>query len=415
MELMIKVFALFLVKFIPSLKAYEAEEEKEDIFAKIPCPAFLIFDNAAYLADMTIELPCNCKPEEVNDVVWFYQKYLGHMNTRVLTDFNGTKFIDSAEIGLGSDIQNRFIIRLFSLVIFRSQHSDSGHYICGTSRGEFFYGYDVDIQEARSTAISKNDLHQAVKPGEPEKTKEYNVFTSFWDWTMCDRCDVRGEQTKVGFCYFQSQFLYSRYRRKIPSVASCGSASVPRRFKKKLQMKKAEYLVRSCITTCPPPSEVLTGEKSFLEILGFSSKTPTVAIQYHMHPVGYPLILACPGARPEHAVAWDKGEERLYRAEFMVGLNKTMRIYIDQGNNLHFRVVQKDDKGTYFCWLQGKKIAGFRLGVSIRSKHLRKITDPESIYAIRALLFTYMVFTAAFVMFQALKFFWYFFTCQMCS
>lgn len=45
--------------------SYEAPKDKQDVFAKKACPAFLIFFNTAYQAGATVELPCHCKPEAV--------------------------------------------------------------------------------------------------------------------------------------------------------------------------------------------------------------------------------------------------------------------------------------------------------------------------------------------------------------
>lgn len=45
--------------------SYEAPEDKQDVFARKACPAFLTFMNAAYLAGVTVELPCHCKPQQV--------------------------------------------------------------------------------------------------------------------------------------------------------------------------------------------------------------------------------------------------------------------------------------------------------------------------------------------------------------
>jgi len=99
------------------LSAYEAPEDKKDIFASRACPAFLVFDTAAFIAHMTIELACHCKPEETHSVVWYYQKQIGSMNTKVLTDFEGTMVVESSKVGRGSDLHSRFSIRLFSLLI----------------------------------------------------------------------------------------------------------------------------------------------------------------------------------------------------------------------------------------------------------------------------------------------------------
>lgn len=59
---------LLLLLFLlpcPEVWSYEAPEDKQDVFARRACPAFLTFTNAAYLAGVTLELPCCCKPEQV--------------------------------------------------------------------------------------------------------------------------------------------------------------------------------------------------------------------------------------------------------------------------------------------------------------------------------------------------------------
>uniref|UniRef100_W5N3H2 Family with sequence similarity 187 member A n=1 Tax=Lepisosteus oculatus TaxID=7918 RepID=W5N3H2_LEPOC len=386
---------VFLLGMPLHLSAYEAVQEEETIFAKKPCPAFLVFDNTAYLADMTIELPCSCKPEGVSSVVWYYQKHLGGEDAAALTDHNGTKVVDAAEIATGSDIRSRFSIRLFSLLIFRSRPADSGHYTCGTAGGQFFYGYDVDVQEAGKVSFSPE------LPGQwrgAAGTGPYRVFTGFWPWSVCDRCGVRGEQTRVGLCYLQTDYLYGRYRHSPPRVASCGSASVPRRFKEELQERRAELAVRRCLAACPPEPTLSPGEKSLLEFLGYGLKAPRVPVKYYTRPVGYPLVLACPNARPQHAVAWDKGRVRLYRSSYMEGLSNATRIYLDSGHHLHFRPLQLEDKGTYYCWLQGRVAAKVRLSVTMRSGVKRKLSDPESIYALKTILLSYTVFTILFVL-----------------
>lgn len=58
---------LFLLFLTPKAWSYEAPEDKQDVFARTACPAFLTFTNAAYLSGVTVELPCLCKPEQVRE------------------------------------------------------------------------------------------------------------------------------------------------------------------------------------------------------------------------------------------------------------------------------------------------------------------------------------------------------------
>ncbi|XP_065603690.1 Ig-like V-type domain-containing protein FAM187A [Cyrtonyx montezumae] len=372
--------------------------EKEDIFKRMVCPAFLMFDNAAYLADMTFELPCNCKPEEVSNVIWYFQKNMGGQETTILTDFSGNMVVDSGHIHVGSDVLKRFTIRMFSLIVFRAQVSDSGHYLCGTKKGDFFYGYDVDVQPSKGIKVAFLDIGQHVR--DDYTGKAFSLFTTFWDWTKCDRCGVRGEQRRIGLCYVQSTRLHPRYRTVLHNVTSCGSKAVPPGLQRSIRHRKPEVAIRSCMATCPQEDNPQEGVKAIYNVihkLGRKPWLPQVPTQFYKHPVGEDLVIACPGARPEHAVAWDKGSVRLYRSRYLVGVSKTMRIFIDHGNHLHIRRVDFDDKGTYYCWREGKLVAGLQLRVIYVAKRRRSLSDPETIYIIKAIGVSYVFIVAIFI------------------
>ncbi|KFQ07058.1 Ig-like V-type domain-containing protein FAM187A, partial [Leptosomus discolor] len=381
--------AAVLLCLVDALHAF-AIEEKADVFKRMACPAFLMFENAAYLADMTFELPCNCKPEEVSSVIWYFQKNMGSHKTRVLTDFAGTMIVDSGRIHTGSDMLKRFSIRMFSLILFRAQVSDSGHYLCGTKKGDFFYGYDVDVQPTSHITTAFVDRGQHVQDDYSEKL--FSLFTTFWDWTRCDRCGVRGEQRRIGLCYVQSAKLHPRYRTAVPNVTSCGSKAVPASFR--------EVAIRSCLTPClkkEAPKEGLQALSNVIAKLGKKPWAPRVPTQFHKQPIGSGLIMTCPGARPEHAVAWDKDSVRLYRSRYLIGVNKRMRVFIDHGNHLHIQRVQASDRGTYFCWREGEMVAGFRLSVFHQQQRRRSLNDPETIYAMKVIGISYIVISVIFI------------------
>ncbi|XP_072549729.1 Ig-like V-type domain-containing protein FAM187A [Salminus brasiliensis] len=407
-----RVFLLSVWTLCPSfLVAYQAPEDKEDIFTTRACPALLVFDSVAYLADMTIELPCHCKPEEALSVVWYYQKYLGTQDTRVLTDFSGTAIVDSSKVGRDVELRSRFSIRLFSLIVFRVQEDDSGHYVCGTASGEFFYGYDVDVQVVRRV-LFPSDLvrtnRRRASEAEQNLYKPFQMFMSYWPWSKCDRCGVNGEQTQVGLCYVMSQHLQVRYLRKSSNVTSCGSSAVPPRFGLANGDLGAELAVRSCHNPCSSKSTNVSPErKDLLDFLGYGDpKSPGLAVYYHNHPVDSDLVLSCPGTNPQHAVAWDKGSAPLYRTEFMEGLNRSSRVFIDVGHHLHFRPVRLEDKGSYFCWIQGEKAAEIKLGVYSRPGRMRRISDPESVFVLEAILMVYALLTAVFLLILSVRFIW---------
>ncbi|XP_077170025.1 Ig-like V-type domain-containing protein FAM187A [Paroedura picta] len=386
--------------------------EKEDIFKKTPCPAFLMFENAAYLADMSFELPCNCKPELATSVVWYFQKGMGSRQTRVLTDFDGTLIVDSSFIKVGSDMLKRFSIRMFSLIVFRVQVEDSGHYICGTKQGDFFYGYDVDVQASKGIGVAFADRNQ--HPQEDREETQFKVFTSFWDWTTCNRCDVRGEQRRIGLCYVKSSYLLRRYRTTTAEVASCGSNSIPRQFQGTLQHRKPEVVIRSCTKPCGKKKPSQKGEVSISDVIskiGEKPWVPEVPLQFHKQSLGSGLIISCPGARPEHAVAWDKDSTRLYLTSYLTGINGSMRVFIDHGNHLHIRFAQLSDRGTYYCWREGQMVAGFRLSVIYESRRRRSLDDPETLYAVKVIVTSYVLITVLFAVIHVVRCCLYAFRC----
>ncbi|NXG81248.1 F187A protein, partial [Baryphthengus martii] len=382
--------AALLLCLVDVLHAF-AVEEKEDVFKRTACPAFLMFDNTAYLADMTFELPCKCKPREVSSVIWYFQQNMGSHKTIVLTDFAGTRIVDSSHVRAGSDLLERFSIRTFSLIVFRAQVTDSGHYMCGTKEGDFFYGYDVDVQPSKLLTVAFVDRGQHVQ--DDRKEKLFTLFTTFWDWTRCDRCGVRGEQRRIGLCYLQSARLHPRYRTAVPNVTSCGSKAIPAHFGQPGRLRTPEVAIRSCLTPCVQkevPEEGVQAISNVISKLGEKPWEPRVPTQFHKQPVGSSLIIACPGARPEHAVAWDKNSVRLYRSRYLVGVNKSMRVFIDHGNHLHIQQVRIGDRGTYFCWREGEQVAGFRLSVTYPPRRRRTLDDPETIYALKAIGISYV-------------------------
>ncbi|XP_069732851.1 Ig-like V-type domain-containing protein FAM187A [Phaenicophaeus curvirostris] len=375
-----------------------AIDEKGDIFNRKACPAFLMFVNVAYLAGMTFELPCNCKPKDVLSVVWYFQKNMDSPKTTVLTDFSGNVVVDSSRIRTGSDILKRFSIRMFSLIVFQAQVMDSGHYLCGTEKGDFFYGYDVDVQPIKNIRVAFVDRNQHVQDDSTEKF--FSFFTAFWDWSRCDRCGVRGEQQRIGLCYVRSAKLHPRYQTAVPNVTSCGSKALPAHLQWSGHLRGPEIAIRSCLTPCRKkevPKEGVQAISDLISKLGAKPWLPRVPTQFHKQPVGSGLIITCPGARPEHAVAWDKESVRLYRSRYLIGVNKSMRIFIDHGNHLHIQQVQDDDEGTYYCWREGRMVAGFRLRVSYLPRRWRTFDDPETIYAVKVIGLSYLVICGLFI------------------
>ncbi|XP_012735481.2 Ig-like V-type domain-containing protein FAM187A [Fundulus heteroclitus] len=398
--------AFFLV-VCAEVWSYEAPEDKQDVFASRACPAFLSFTNAAYIAGVTVELPCHCKPQEVQSVVWFFRKHRGSSDeTKALTDYHGNKLLDTSQVPHSSDLRSRFSIRLFSLLIFRVGPSDSGLYICGSARKDFFYGYDLDIQEAPTLSFTPRFSEERRKKKRyrgslvTQSQPLYQVFISFQTWSVCDRCGVPGEQVRVGLCYIHSRFLHVRYRWANQTVASCGSEAVPVSFSRLKQGPKVE--VRRCEVTCPPEPPPPSKLVALMAFLGYSSASMPVpvAVFFLSHPADRVLALGCPGARPNMAVAWDQGSKAIYRTEETSGGNFSHfapRIKIDTGHHLVFHPAQTQDSGVYYCWLQGRRAAQIRLLVYLHLGDDSSVwSHPDFPAAIQVVLKSYAVMTALF-------------------
>ncbi|XP_053174076.1 Ig-like V-type domain-containing protein FAM187A [Scomber japonicus] len=344
-------------------------------------------------------------------VVWFFRKHLGgSKETRVLTDHHGNKLLDTSRVPHSGDLRSRFSIRLFSLLIFRAGPDDSGIYICGSTHKDFFYGYDLDVQQAHTLSltprlVSNSRDHKKLKErkGLGSNKPLYRVFTSFRAWSVCDRCGVPGEQVRVGLCYIHSNFLHVRFRRANQTVASCGSGAVPKAFSRLKESRAgAKMEVKSCEVTCekqaPPPSKL----HAFMAFLGYSSASMTaeVPVLYLNHPADRILALGCPGARPNMAVAWDRGSERIYRSEHLAGRNvdaTTPRLTIDTGHHLVFTPAKTQDSGIYHCWLQGRRAAEIRLLVYAHLGRGRSVmSHPDFLLAVKMVLKSYAAMTAVF-------------------
>ncbi|XP_068997857.1 Ig-like V-type domain-containing protein FAM187A [Embiotoca jacksoni] len=392
------------------LRSYEAEEDKEDVFSRRACPAFLTFSNAAFLAGVTVELPCHCKQHQVQSVVWFFRKHLGRSEeTQALTDHHGNKLLDTSEVSHNNDLRSRFSIRLFSLLIFRAGTSDSGVYICGSARRDFFYGHDLDIQEARTISFAprlapenmmrKREQNKTLGASQPL----YRVFTSFQSWSVCDRCGTPGEQVRVGLCYVHSRFLHVRYRRSNQTVASCGSGAVPRAFGQLKQSGAGARLeVKSCQMPCSSEAVLSSKIQSLMAFLGYrpASLPDKIKVSYLTHPVDTVLTMGCPGARPDMAVGWDRQSKPIYRREHLAGGNlsvATPRLTIDVGHHLVFQPAKLEDSGTYFCWLQGRR--AFQIQLLVYA-HLGRghsvMSHPDFPIAVKMVLNTYAGMTFLF-------------------
>uniref|UniRef100_A0A3Q3L7T2 Family with sequence similarity 187 member A n=1 Tax=Mastacembelus armatus TaxID=205130 RepID=A0A3Q3L7T2_9TELE len=374
---------LLLFLLYADVWSYEAPEDKQDVFAKRDCPAFLTFTNAAYLAGVTVELSCPCKPQQVHSVVWFFRKHLGSSReTRVLTDHLGNKLLDTSHVPHSGDLLSRFSIRLFSLLIFRVGPNDSGIYICGSANKDFFYGYDLDIQEVDTLSKTwERRRHGSAQP-------LFQVFTSFQPWSACDRCGVSGEQVRVGLCYISSRFLHVRYSGTNHTVVSCGSGGVPRAFGLLKQGRvRAKLEVKSCYNT---------HEKSHS-----ASQRVKVPVFYLNHPAYSVLVLGCPGAQPNMAVAWDHGSQPIYQSEHLAGGNLSTttppRVLIDTGHHLLFKPATIQDSGVYYCWLQGHKAAEIHLLVYAHLGWGQSVmSHPDFPEALKTVLKTYTAMMAVF-------------------
>ncbi|KAJ3586765.1 hypothetical protein NHX12_013158 [Muraenolepis orangiensis] len=392
------------------VRGYEAPEDKEDVFSRRACPAFLTFTNVAALAGFNLEMACRCKPAQVREVVWFYREHrAGPEATRTLTDLHGNRLLDPDSISPGADLDGRFSIRLFSLLVHRAEPGDSGLYLCGSAHQDFFYGYDLDIQEAGALTLTPSPISSQGREEPPARPGAapslFQVFTRYGEWGRCDRCGPPGEQLRVGLCYLRSPYLHVRYRTANQSVASCGSGAVPHVFGLSQRSKRPEARpeVRVCHVTCPPQAPPTSRISSMLDSMGISSSSRPagVPVVYLNRPADKDLTLRCPGSRPQHAVAWDRGSEPIYRAERLALPHRASpppRRHLDMGGHLVFRPAHLEDSGVYYCWLQGRKAAEIRLFVYAHFGRGHVTSHPDFQAALSAVLMLYVAMALAFTL-----------------
>ena len=66
-------------------------------------------------------------------------------------------------------------------------------------------------------------------------------------------------------------------------------------------------------------------------------------------PANQEVTLGCPGSRPRHAVAWDRGSAPVYRSERLAAPNGTSappRVHLDVAGHLVFRPAHLEDSGN---------------------------------------------------------------------
>ncbi|XP_072269831.1 Ig-like V-type domain-containing protein FAM187A [Pyxicephalus adspersus] len=403
-------FLLFLTA-ISMVRSAEIREQ-EVKYNRDSCPAIPSFDSVAYGTDMNIELPCHCMTDVNTPVFWYYKKSASSTKIRLLTPTSKQGFQKTSH-----NLRSKISTTKRNVIIHKARVVDTGLYICGSSDGMFFWGYDVDVQDTTNAYVAFQSHHEHPLPH--LITKHFTAFTAFWDWGTCDRCDVPGEQRSVGLCYVTSRYLDPRFKMTENGVASCGSDAVPKNFKGELSDRRPEIYIRNCQSPCHERKPGFIGTiKHWINKLGklkeyipFIPRAPT---EKHSHMFGDSLTLACPGARPTDAVAWDKGKKRLYKSDYLIQ-EKKKRIYIDHGNNLNFQRVSFSDKATYYCWVQGKLRAGIKLTVQADPVEQRSFYDPGSIEAMKIIGSSLALFTIIFVAIHCLKCTTYNFRCLPCE
>uniref|UniRef100_A0AAV2J454 Ig-like domain-containing protein n=1 Tax=Knipowitschia caucasica TaxID=637954 RepID=A0AAV2J454_KNICA len=393
-----------LLLVVPLVWSYVAPENKEDVFAQTACPGFLTFKSAAYVSGTTVELPCLCKPKEVLSVVWYFAK---HVSNSEQDEYQPVKVMAASSLPHRAEGETHFSIRLFSLLLFSSSSADSGLYVCGSKQRDFFYAYDLDIQEAHK--ITFTDSPKKRKPRQSDPASLYRTFTSFQPWSVCDRCGRSAEQVRVGLCYVLSSYLHVRYRGANQNVSSCGSKAVLKVFGP-IENEGAVLEVRKCEEACPTQAPAPSKVASLMAFLGYGSSHPEVVTVYYLkHRAETALTMGCPGAKPTMAVAWDKEEAPILRTEHTAPPGgASPRISIDTGHHLVFNPVQTQDSGVYYCWLQGRRAAQIRLlvysGLGQGHGHFQSVlSDPELLPAVQWMLRCWAWMTLAFIIVIVIK------------
>lgn len=99
-----------------------------------------------------------------------------------------------------------------------------------------------------------------------------------------------------------------------------------------------------CWFPCDAPVCVRARARAFV---CHSSASADIPVFYVNHPTDGILILGCPKARPNMAVAWDRGSSPIYRSEHTAGSTEAPhpRLQIDSGHHLIFNPAKMEDSG----------------------------------------------------------------------
>ncbi|CAM9733456.1 unnamed protein product [Lampetra fluviatilis] len=370
------------------------------------CPATLSFVSAAFLSGSAMELPCRCKPEDaLRGVTWFYYRELpGWFSSRpvVLSDRSGTRILDRD--AMSADLTSRFSILLFNLVILESRPSDSGHYICGSSDGDFYFAYEVVVQFTGSARLVLLDREEQPRPELTVKGvhNKVTVFTAWSGWTPCDRCGRPGEMINAGVCMVSGSVITSakkaragapRYVSEVPGgPVGCGSLAAPRFALLAARSRPPEILVRGCRDTCASTGNAVQDVHAALrELMGLGPVGVTklqnrVTLARHVE-------LSCPGGSPQSAVGWDRDGQPLLRSVFSRTRGRELeatefgRVTLDNNNHLHILNAKRRDAGRYSCWLAGRMVAELEVTVTPKNRTRRRLDprDPELKAALAAL------------------------------
>ncbi|XP_061407345.1 Ig-like V-type domain-containing protein FAM187A isoform X2 [Lethenteron reissneri] len=412
------------------------------------CPATLSFVSAAFLSGSAMELPCRCKPEDaLRGVTWFYYRELpGWFSSRpvVLSDRSGTRILDRD--AMSADLTSRFSILLFNLVILDSRPSDSGHYICGSSDGDFYFAYEVVVQFTGSARLVLLDREEQPRPELTVKGvhNKVTVFTAWSGWTPCDRCGRPGEMINAGVCMVSGSVITSakkgapRYVSEVPGgPVGCGSLAAPRFALLAARSRPPEILVRGCRDTCASTGSAVQDVHAALrELMGLGPVG--VAKLQNRVTLARHVELSCPGGSPQwsvwraavagcrgfefacslspwiflqSAVGWDRDGQPLLRSVFSRTRGRELeatefgRVTLDNNNHLHILNAKRRDAGRYSCWLAGRMVAELEVTVTPKNRTRRRLDprDPELKAALAALWRLYAALCAVTAVVLALR------------
>ncbi|XP_032870106.1 protein FAM187B-like [Amblyraja radiata] len=365
------LFILGMLFLIGGLPNFLNQDDWANCSGKAPC-------SLAFLSNNPLSLRCPSATEVPEcSVHWQYQD-LSQPQAQPST------FIRSGHLtvyqGSMGDLGSRANLHRGSLIMDTAKTTDTGLYLC-KSANSTLAAYQVDVQDSSLVYVSHQGLgksilsNQSLRVNLGSSQHMVKLYTRWGPWQECNRCNVIGEQKVMGFCYAKlSDIDEDEDEDEALEVNGitlpCGlmelliGQSLPRRG--------AELHYQWCRQPCKKEEQSLeiAANHLLLEIgewwRWWCGREPvfdwmeprTTLLQSMYHGIRDNARMTCPGATVYTPVLWQRDSTFITQGGNSDGRH---RLVDAMGGIYEIKSVMPSDRGTYRCWVHGRRVASFHL------------------------------------------------------